>query len=109
MFHRSKDKKAAPLAVNDPICSVDIDAPLLRDGMERGRLMCTVEAWYMDENVARIVQRAPQNLRRSANIDLEDLSEFQSSPQDMLSSRHAIPTDSAKKWGLYGRKKNTVQ
>jgi hypothetical protein len=43
----------------DPIAAVDISEPLLKNGREVGFLQCTVEAWWMDENTARIV-RVPQ-------------------------------------------------
>jgi hypothetical protein len=38
---------------NDPIESVDVDTPILKNGVETGRLRCKIEAWWMDESTAK--------------------------------------------------------
>jgi hypothetical protein len=39
----------------DPITTMDVDEPLLKNCVETGRIQCTVEAWWMDEATARAV------------------------------------------------------
>lgn len=34
----------------DPIATADIDEPLVKNGVETGRIRCTIEAWLMDES-----------------------------------------------------------
>lgn len=40
----------------DPIVAVEINEPLLKDGVEVGVLCCTIESWWMDEGTAQIVK-----------------------------------------------------
>jgi hypothetical protein len=56
----------------DPITTVDIDEPLLKNGVETGRIQCTVEAWWMDEATAKavggsILSPFPADQKRLAN------------------------------------------
>lgn len=38
---------------HDPISTVEIDSPILKNGVEKGRIRARIEAWCMDEKTAR--------------------------------------------------------
>lgn len=48
-----------------PIESIDIDQPLMKNGVEKGWLKCTVEAWWMDRSVTSSVEFGSE--RRNAS------------------------------------------
>ena len=64
----------------DPFTTVTIDEPLLKGGMEVGRLSCTIEAWWVDETTARVVKvsetRSKPASRRNARSRRHDDAEF---------------------------------
>lgn len=61
LFRRSQAQTAV---WNDPITSVDLDESICLNGMETGRIQCTIDAWWMD--TAKALATRPGEDRRSA-------------------------------------------
>lgn len=60
-FMRKKSFDSTGDLSDDPIQSIKIDEPLMKNGREAGRIQCEVEAWWMNEATAKIVGAAPSN------------------------------------------------
>lgn len=44
-----------PQVEEDPVITFPVDAPLVRNGLETGRIRFTMEAWWMDASTAKVV------------------------------------------------------
>jgi hypothetical protein len=51
---RAFDPSEASAAADDPIVTVQIDEPLLKNGVETGHLKCQLEIWWMDDRTAKV-------------------------------------------------------
>jgi len=43
----------------DPIVSANVDEPLVKNGKEVGRIQCTIDAWWMNQETARTISTLP--------------------------------------------------
>jgi hypothetical protein len=54
LFRRSDQVvEEDPDFTDDPIETVEIDEPIVKNGVETGRIRCKIEAWWMDEATAK--------------------------------------------------------
>lgn len=51
VFRRQEE----PQVEEDPVMTFPIDAPLVRNGLETGRIRFTMEAWWMDASTAKLM------------------------------------------------------
>jgi hypothetical protein len=74
----------------DPITTIHIDEPLLRNGVETGRIRCQLEAWWMDEATAKTVGTAGlfgHHHAHAHSIGRGSITEDGTTPKTMLSGR----------------------
>ena len=84
------DFDVASGAIDDVMTSAEIDEPLMKNGMEFGRLKCSVESWWMNEKTAKLVTRSPKNIMahfRRESVLLQQIDE-DGEPISHFSSRH---------------------
>jgi hypothetical protein len=61
----------------DPIATVQIDEPLLKNGVETGHLKCQLEVWWMDDRTAKVfaglgVATSGRQRRRNNRLHLQN-------------------------------------
>ena len=93
----------------DPISTVEIDEPILKNGVETGRIHARVEAWWMDESMTKMMgnaglsgvfgSNAPLNTRRkkrreieSSTVRVSGYGTTEDGRQVMLSARRMRPS-----------------
>lgn len=54
---------------NDEIVSATVDEPLFKNGRQVGRIKCTIEAWWMNEDTARTATVVPRVTGSEENMD----------------------------------------
>jgi hypothetical protein len=74
---------------DDPIVSANIDEPLLKNGKEVGRIQCTIDAWWVNQDTARSLAAVPiaHGLAQTSINSNSD----NGSGRILLSARHQTP------------------